>query len=282
MNLLVRHPVSLAKVSVAAAVVAAPGLTHAQPGSIINQPSGVPAPTLTRVEQNVADVDPLGVSFRQLSTDLRQPTGFRDVFRIDNANLDGPRYGYSNPSHATMLARVDGAVTAVFPQSVYMPTRKGSVAMIPPGTIFYIGGLPSDSFSSFDEPPPSETRVDSRVDLRAVGVFADTMSMQHGAIVTQQGPAPQPTSKVQPLASPPLHQGNGQEATPSPGIMTDESIRRSEVRRLLKQAAAMDGRGARTEERKTDTIKPAPLPTLTADAAVSTKNKTAPDEPERR
>lgn len=90
-----------------------------------------------RVEQGIGDVGPLSVSSRVAPVDLRHPLGFDAVYRLSEARVFG-RSG----DQGGLLARVSGAVWAVFPRSVYAPTPQGMVVPVPPGTVFHIGGIP--------------------------------------------------------------------------------------------------------------------------------------------
>ena len=85
-------------------------------------------PRLTPVEEAVADTGPLSASERLMPQDLRVPASFDRVYRLSGK--------------AGQFARVNGAITAVFPRSQYVVTSSGAVPEIPPGTTFYIGGLP--------------------------------------------------------------------------------------------------------------------------------------------
>lgn len=230
----------------------------------LGQPSG--ALTFTRIDQTVADVDPLRVSLRHLSTDLRQPTGFSDIFRIEGSQSHLSRYGFSTTPANDLLARVDGAVTAVFPQSVYIPTREGIVPLIPPGTVFFIGGIPADFFASPDAAPPPPTFVNSRIDQRA-DASSPPVSWQPPGVA---GIPPPPSGPRQPtrrtderlLTAEPTR-------VATPAIMTDEPLRRSMVRGLIMKAA--DAVHARTEVPRAGT-KPDDAPP---------ENKAAPAKPER-
>lgn len=77
----------------------------------------------TPVEQGVGDVGALSTSLRQAPADLRVASDFERVYRGD----DG------------MLFRQDGALVASFPESEYVPTRRGTQTVIPAGTVFSIG-----------------------------------------------------------------------------------------------------------------------------------------------
>jgi hypothetical protein len=87
-----------------------------------------------KIEQGIGDVDPARTSLRRMQTDLRAPTGFESVYKFDRTDAFG------NVQRSFM--RIDGATYAVFPRSSYVDTSVGSLAAIPAGTTFYIGGLP--------------------------------------------------------------------------------------------------------------------------------------------
>jgi len=109
---------------------------------------------LKPIEQAVADIDLLSVSLRDLSVDLQQPTDFAKVYRV--------------PGRADLLMRVNGGVYAVFPQSLYAETEEGAVALVPAGTVFYLGGAALSGLGEGEGlrmPPADRTglRVDGRV-----------------------------------------------------------------------------------------------------------------------
>jgi hypothetical protein len=92
---------------------------------------------LERVGQGTADVGPLHQDLQELPLDLRVPLGFDAVYR---GTATDP-YGGTTP----YFARVSGALTAVFPRSVYTDLGDGvRLAEVPPGTICYIGELPPE------------------------------------------------------------------------------------------------------------------------------------------
>ncbi|MBL0928301.1 MAG: hypothetical protein IBJ11_11730 [Phycisphaerales bacterium] len=93
-----------------------------------------------RVEQTVADRDPLHTSLRQLPTDLRQDEGFEHLYRVPGAD--------------NRFMRRSGAITAVFPRSQYVATRQGPLPVIPAGTVFYFGLPPADQLAHDAAPRP--------------------------------------------------------------------------------------------------------------------------------
>jgi len=99
------------------------------------QPSQDPSmprlqPPLQPVEQGVGDVSPLGDSLRQLTPSLSPNRGFQEVYR--------------DPRRVDLLMRASGALYAVFQESVYRPTKDGTMPDVPAGTVFWFG-RPSDA-----------------------------------------------------------------------------------------------------------------------------------------
>lgn len=122
------------------------------PSSVGGQPAG-----MVKVDQGFADVGPLQADMRLAPLDLRMPTDYDAVYRGMAAN------GYGGSTE--YFARISGAVTAVFPQSVYLQLKDGShVADVPPGTVYYIGDLPEElTGSPAPEPLPITARRPTRV-----------------------------------------------------------------------------------------------------------------------
>lgn len=77
------------------------------------------------VEPVVGDTGPLATNLRQPTHDFRLPTGFQRVYRV--------------PGEKGMLMRGNGALFAVFPESVYAPTARGALPVTPPGTVYRFG-----------------------------------------------------------------------------------------------------------------------------------------------
>ena len=94
--------------------------------SLIRPVTGTAAagPTRSRldiVDAGREDVGPLATSLRADPVDQRLPTGFDRVYRV--------------PGSESLLMRGNGALFAVFEESVY----RRSGAVLPPGTVFHIG-----------------------------------------------------------------------------------------------------------------------------------------------
>lgn len=106
------------------------------------------------VDQGSEDVGALGTSFRQPSHDARLPTAFQRVYRV--------------PGDEGKLMRGNGALFAVFPESVYRRTARGMKAVAPPGTVYHIG-MPGELRLSPDAPQPralAPGQIDGRVTTR--------------------------------------------------------------------------------------------------------------------
>lgn len=116
-----------------------------------------PAPPPTRIEAGGQDEDPARASLRNLQqTDLRNPTGFEYVYRLDRRDSHGRMH--------TSYMRLDGGLAAVFPRSQYAPTADGYVPEIPAGTVFHIG-VPASSPALPSKRP--DTMIATNVDTRA-------------------------------------------------------------------------------------------------------------------
>jgi hypothetical protein len=186
------------------AAILAISTAAAQQPHTIRPPWSAGQPPLQRVDQGIADSEPLGVSFRDLQVDLRIPTGFESVYRLQTpARLGAPG--------GTFFMRMDGSITAVFPQSVYADSPWGQLPMIPPGTIFYIGGLPPDLQPA--DTPASRPRPTNFVDLSLSG---QAPVESPALIATSESPAS--------LPPPALHIRS---------IWSDDSYRRERIAALL-------------------------------------------------
>jgi len=212
-------------------------------------------PTFKRIEQGISDTGPLRASLRNLGVDLLVPTGFRDVFEIQPAASPSLPGFQPNSDTQKRFARVNGAVVAVFPRSVYTPTDDGIVAELPSGTIFYVGGLPrnfglsslgrlgSTDASTPTSPLWADLRADTSVKSgdagrRSVGASGPVPLTSASLVATNQTPqqpvanTARPRPALDSAASPHL----ASTATTPQGIMTDDSLRQRVVQALLKSA----------------------------------------------
>jgi len=126
----------------------------------------------TPVEQGVDDRNPLAARLRAQPADLRQPTDFDRVFRLD------PSLGRRDATvrlfggaglRGEVYARRSGGVTAVFPASSYKRTRGGLLrAEVPAGTVFALGDSVGGLLGADPYPAPPATGANF-VDLSAAG-----------------------------------------------------------------------------------------------------------------
>ncbi len=85
---------------------------------------------LRPIEAGSLDSSPLAGSMQLLPIDLRLPTGFDQVYRVETG-------------HGPAFARMNGGLRAVFPRSEYGLGQSGVEAQIPAGTTWVIGDTPA-------------------------------------------------------------------------------------------------------------------------------------------
>lgn len=161
----------------------------------------------TRVEPGIADTDPARKGLRSLRTDLRTPSGFENVYRLDSTDA----FGRTTSS----FMRIDGATYAVFPRSVYVPTRAGLMPQIPPGTVFHIGAPPVPP--SEDRPAAGPTLVNLSIDTR----------------VNTAAPAAPPSARTPETAPPPPKKSAAPDAQEPPSIFSSETYRQQRMTDIL-------------------------------------------------
>jgi len=213
---------------------------------------------LQPVDAGIADRSPLAVSQRVVPTDLRAPSAFDRVYRLDGGmQPDGQQRTY--------YARKQGALTAVFPQSQYLDTAIGSIPEIPAGTVFYIGGSPGHDYSVAGL--PSAVRKQERSPARNPG-YQD-LSVRQGASTA----APLTSAAPEPLAPQPrpVTETGGAAAeisrnNPSlpasissraerrrPSVFTSEEFRQRRIAELIASAVAQVEAHAEADDDTTST-----------------------------
>lgn len=173
-----------------------------------------PPSALRPVEAGVGDVGPLDVGLRQLRTDLRVPSGFDRVFRT--APDAGGR---------SSLVRFDSGIAAVFDRSQYRVTRRGPVAQIPAGTVFYIGGLPAHLAAPVSQAAPGPLAASFRAPSSARADAA-----------TSQPDRPEDT-RADRRVTPPEEPAEKVAAKPegAPSLWTDRTHRERVLERLVRE-----------------------------------------------
>lgn len=200
------------------AVLASAPLVRGQsaPESRGGEPGG-----LKPIEQGVADVGPFGLSFRRMQLDFRRPLGFDRVYEL--AKPAGSASGSS--SSQGQLARVSGALTAVFPRSLYVTNRDGQTfAAIPAGTRFVIG----DPANSINAEPV--TRPVPAPHATAATTAADT-----AAPSAADHRVPRAASRI--AATSPVAAPADSPSEEPPCILNDDDHRVRRVKLLLAEAA---------------------------------------------
>jgi hypothetical protein len=176
---------------------------------------------LQSVDPDFGDVGPLRVSTRVLPVDMRSPSGFDRVYRVPGSaggvpGMDGGEERF---------ARISGGLAAVFPRSDYITTKKGQYALIPPGTVFYIGGVPTPSAIVGARPAPARGGAYS---LSAAARELPSMSAASGMVDLRvpEGQEIAPPVTLRPDA-----------AAPPQNVLADDQYRRARMRHLLWAAA---------------------------------------------
>ena len=106
---------------------------------------------LIPVESGVVDRGALSESFRVEQVDLRQDTSFERLYRVVGSE--------------DIFVRKSGGLTAVFRNAEYRQLPSGEVPIVPAGTTYYIGELPSrlvqqlNTLQNTPEPHPSILQV---------------------------------------------------------------------------------------------------------------------------
>ncbi len=204
---------------------------------------GVP-PMLDRIDPLYGDASPLSHSLREMDmqADLRSPVGFQNIYRV--------------PGRDDLLMRQSGGVYAIFPQSAYVPSRNGSIAVVPPGTIYSIGPPGMWSMPSQWVQPPALAHLDAANAWRVPSVSAEVQLARAGTTLVDRrrqarretlgdsthwiGDDAQRADEVQSQSQAPRYEIN-RATPPEPStflttIVTNDAYRASRLAELLEQA----------------------------------------------
>ena len=136
-----------------------------------NSTAGPLRPELRSLEQGTEDRGGFDASFRMQPLDLRVPTGFTEVYMVPGDEDE-------------RMMRGSGALFAVFPQSAYRRTIRGTVPIAPADTVFHIGmpgGFTFPGGSLHHRPSEIDPRVARRVDGRAPAAGGPGLMQQSSA-----------------------------------------------------------------------------------------------------
>lgn len=217
---------------------------------------------LVPLDSTHSDMNPVGVSLMQMQPELEKPTAWMRAYRVPAGRSGIPMLDASGEER---VARMNGAITAVFPRSQYVQTKKGVFPEVSAGTIFVIGGLKpiappvaprAWAFNAMDmesrsrapmlshaaqpdadEESLSKSRTE-RADLRSysAGPYSDP----------EQNTGAERNARAAATTGIPAIVANADNAA-GPGawrdgrgcVLTDEAFRRQRVRDLLTSAAGM-------------------------------------------
>lgn len=225
-------------------------------------------PRLQPVDAGVADRSPLAVSQRVVPTDLRAPSAFDRVYRLDGGMQPAGQ-------QRTYYARKQGALTAVFPQSQYFDTSIGSIPEVPAGTVFYIGGLPGQDYTVAGLPSAARKQIRSPARNPGYQDLSARQGVSTAAPLTSATPQPV-TAEPRPAtetggAAAAISRDN--PALPAsipnrvdrrrPSVFTSEEFRQRRIAELIASAAAQvdapsDDADATTSTGDNTQVKPQP------------------------
>ena len=119
------------------------------------------------IEQGVEDTSPFGTTRRVFRADLRVPSNFEKVYRVDPSVRFAP--GVRAPSNGSgLFARVSGGLVAVYSRGQYQTTRRGTSIDIPTDTVFLIGD-PRRLLAPAPMGPASPRSLMQRIETRIGG-----------------------------------------------------------------------------------------------------------------
>jgi hypothetical protein len=188
---------------------------------------------LEPIDPGHSDVGPLGTSTRSIPVDMRSPTGFDGVFRVPGSaagvgTIDVPDERY---------ARVSGGLAAVFPRSSYVDGKKGRYAMVPAGTIYYIGGVTE---LQHDAAATAESRS-TRGGVYSLSASTAASGNVPNGLALGQGEVGMVNLRASGMANqdsdPPALQLRADAAPPPANVLADDQYRRARMRQLLMAAA---------------------------------------------
>lgn len=194
----------------------------------------------TAIDAGFSDRSPLSVSLKQVAPDLRTDTGFERIYQL--------------PGEGGLFMRRDGAMSAVFPESVYEWIRVSKyrwrqAAAIPPSTVFIIGD-PNDHLPGMKPPaelfgiaPPTPPPSAALRPTQEQPLTRPVAGMIDGLVRT--GPLPAASA---PAAPPERDEGANEPAaearrsSPPPRDMSSEVFRRERLRDIARRLGPQRGR----------------------------------------
>lgn len=195
------------------------------------------------VDQGFVDRSPIGTSLRRLPSDLSMGRSFD---RLYQDSRDPQRF-----------RRIQGGLSVVFPRSVYGADEQGTIALVPPGSIFRIGDRTESVAAA--KPPASPPQRIASLDGVSLPGWSPPRSRSGGEAAGSRV-ATSGRVESKPLVAAPIDgrivQGERDESDPRigfgdpaevfvaepevmlPAILADARYRRSRVEALLLEAAS--------------------------------------------
>lgn len=128
---------------------------------------------LQPLDARVEDMTVLSTSLRVESPGLALPSDFDEVYRV--------------PGDPNKLMRVNGAIYAVFDQSVYASYKGHTYAQVPPSTVFHIGAPPQiPTATNSSEAPEVLEPASSDFTQAGFGVVAPVGPDRHVGFSSEQ------------------------------------------------------------------------------------------------
>jgi hypothetical protein len=194
--------------------------------SVAQSPAGGGPPGMKPVDEGYADLTPFSLSFRVMQLDLRLPVGFEHVYELAPDQQPVTRAPWAT-GVGHRYARQSGALTIVFPQSLYVPTKKGNAAPVPADSRFVIGSIPTVAPKSSPRPAAYNAVMSS------ASTIADRRADRVSTLARSR-PSHTPASQVV---------DSSDVSIAPPGVLTNENYRIRRVRALLDEAAGAVGAG---------------------------------------
>ncbi|CAN5760451.1 hypothetical protein BH11PLA1_BH11PLA1_21890 [soil metagenome] len=191
---------------------------------------------LRRVYGGASDVSPLDAQLASMPKDLRIPNNFHAVYQIPR---DAPT------PYAGWFVRLQGSTWAVFPQSVYVTTKEGTSVPVPPGTQYFVGGVPLTEGAEWPikgRPSVTVERQDNSVDSRAASDEGTVITRAPGTRVNDASAGPAvarelATKGVKPGEEDAGREAAAQRAADAERLMVDEAYRARRVGVLMGRIA---------------------------------------------
>ena len=125
---------------------------------------------LIPVDAGIEDVGTLNASFKAQLQDFRIDNSFEKIYRV--AGADG------------VYVRKSGALTAVFKNSSYIQSLGGEIPLIPAGTVYCIGEIPTSFIEQLVDLEQEQAPHPSRVEALSVEIKTGRLPFREQSVQT--------------------------------------------------------------------------------------------------